>query len=309
MSTPPQPPQPPVPPSGSQPGQPPASQPGVPAGNPPAPSAYPYPDPQSPAGYPPPAGAPAQNFYGQPTMIGQPGQPGQPPVANPYAQPGAYPEVLGSPAGGGRGGAGRAVLWAAVGAVVASAAWAGGVFLLGGGIKGGDADLRGYQAPENLCTAGDYASFKKEYPKDDDTPQAHSVKDPAVDTSRCSLSLETEGTDSQDGYLSVDVALHKETDPGPEFTASWKNYDKMYSDYDVTEVEGIGDEAYLVADGSGTSSRYSVLAVRDGWVTYTMSFSAFSSYSADDDSEPPTADEIAEWLKTDTRATLDKLRK
>ncbi|MFI2435822.1 hypothetical protein [Streptomyces sp. NPDC018693] len=297
MSTPPQPPQPPGP----------QQPPGQPSGTPPQPSAYPYPNPQSPAGYPPPTAPPGgQNFYAQPTMVGQPGQP---PVAHPYAQPGPYPEVLASPAGGGgsggSGGAGRAVLWAVLGAVVASAAWAGGVFLLGGGVTG-SADLRGYSAPENLCTTMDYSSFKEDYPEEDDDPTARAVKDPALDTSRCSLSLTADGSDSSDGYLYADVALHKETDPGPEFTATWKKYGEMYEDYKVTEVDGIGDEAYLVSDSSSETSRYSTLAVRDGWMTYSMSFSSYSY--GDDDPEPPTQDEIAEWLKKDTKATLEKLK-
>ncbi|MEU5591777.1 hypothetical protein [Streptomyces sp. NPDC020298] len=294
MSTPPTPPQ----------------QPDQPSDAPAQPTAYPYPNPQSPppggpAGFPPPT-VPAQaqqGFYAQPTLVGQPGQPG-----NPYAQPSPYGPVPVPPPGGGNGGAGRAVLWAVVGAVVASAAWAAGVFLIAGKDS---ADLRGYSAPSNLCSGGDYSSFKDEYPENDTSPTHNSLKAAALDEGYCSLSLKKTGSSYADAYLTAQVDLHKKTDPGPEFTATWKNYDDSHSGYDVESVNGIGDEAYLVTEdttsGSSSGSRYATLAVRDGWMTYTMSYSAYlSSYDADKD--PPKLDEVTDWLKSDTKATLENLK-
>ncbi|MFG2352400.1 hypothetical protein [Streptomyces sp. NPDC048521] len=299
MSTPPQSPQP-----ADQPPQQPAQQPAVP----PQPTAYPYPNPQSP---------PPGNFYAQPTLVGQPaaqplpgqpGQPGQPQPGNPYAQAPQYGPVPVPPAGGG-GGAGKAVLWAAVGAVVASAAWAGGVFLIGG--KGDSADLRGYSAPANLCSSADYSSFKDEYTEDDSSPTRTALKDQALDESYCSLSLKKSGSTYADAYLSMQLDLHKKTDPGPEFTATWKNYGDSHKDYDVDPVKGIGDEAYLVGQdttgGSSSGSRYATLAVRDGWVTYTMSYSAYLS-SYDKDKNPPALTDVSDWLKTDAKATLGQLK-
>ncbi|MEU9339644.1 hypothetical protein AB0D74_00250 [Streptomyces sp. NPDC048278] len=304
MSTPPQQPEPTPQPMAPQPPDtrppapqvpPPEQQPPIP----PQPTAYPYPSPQSP---------PAQNPYAQPTVVGQPVPP---PQANPYAvQPGyGYPPPAAAPATGGNA-AGRAVLWAVVGAVVASAAWAGGLFLTGG--LGSSADLRGYRAPANLCSSADYSSFKDEYPVDDSSPTKNVMKDPALEQSYCSLSLKKTSTSYGDAYLSMEVDLHKKTDPGPEFTATWKNYGDSHSDYDVTPVQGIGDEAYLVtqdtSNGSTTSgSRYATLAVRDGWMTFTMYYSAyFSTY--DSDTDPPTLDDVTGWLKTDTKSTLEQLK-
>ncbi|MFH8801996.1 hypothetical protein ACH4F6_20705 [Streptomyces sp. NPDC017936] len=298
MSTPPQSPPP------EQPSEPPAQ-----------PSAYPYPHPQSPgpggtAAFPPPA-APTppggQNFYATPTLVGQPG-PAQA-AAGPYHQPGGYGPVAAPPAGGGAGGAGRAVLWAVVGALVASAAWAAGVFLIGG--RGADADLRGYTAPSNLCSSADYSSFKDEYPQDDDSPTHSELEDAALDESYCNLGLEKSGSTYSDAYLSIEVSLHKKTDPAPEFTAKWKNYAQSRKGYDVDTVTGIGDEAYLVSedttDTSDSGSMDVTLAVRDGWVTYTMNYSVYlSSYDEDDTS--PKLDEVTDWLKTDTGATLKELR-
>lgn len=293
MSTPPQPPQPADQPA-PQPGQP-APQPAIP----PQPTAYPYPNPQSP---------PPGNFYAQPTLVGQPAPPQAGAPGNPYAQPPRYGPVP-APASGGGGGAGRAVLWLAVGAAVASAAWAAGVFLLGG--TGDSADLRGYSAPSDMCSGADYSSFKDEYPENDSSPTHNSLKDKALDESYCSLGLKKTGSSYADAYLSLQVDLHRKTDPGPEFTATWKNYGDSHTGYDVSPVKGIGDEAYLVSQdttsGSTSGSRYATLAVRDGWVTYTMSYSAYLS-SYDQDKNPPALTDVSDWLKTDTKATLEQLK-
>ncbi|MGW2420592.1 hypothetical protein ACWC0C_15280 [Streptomyces sp. NPDC001709] len=275
MSTPPQPPQ----------------QPSVP----PQPTAYPYPNPQS-----PPQGA----FYAQPTLVGQPQH------GNPYAQAPQYGPAVPVPPSGGGGGAGKAVLWAAVGAVVASAAWAAGVFLVGG--KGDSADLRGYAAPSNMCSSADYSSFKTEYPDGDSSPTKTSLKNVALDEGYCSVGLKKSGSSYADAYLSMQLDLHKKTDPGPEFTATWKNYGDSHTGYDVSPVSGIGDEAYLVSQdttsgSSSSGSRYATLAVRDGWVTYTMSYSAYLT-SYDQDKNPPALSDVKDWLKKDAKATLGQLK-
>ncbi|MEV5149636.1 hypothetical protein AB0L14_36005 [Streptomyces sp. NPDC052727] len=292
MSTPPQVPQPADQPA-QQPPQP--QQPAVP----PQPTAYPYPNPQSPQ---------PGTFYAQPTLAAQP-PPGQQQPGNPYAQAPQYGPVPPVPPDGG-GGAGRAVLWAAVGAVVASAAWAAGVLLVGG--QSDSADLRGYSAPSNMCSSADYSSFKDEYTQNDSSPTRTSLKDKALDESYCSLGLKKPGSSYADAYLTMQLDLHKKTDPAPEFTATWKNYGDSHTGYDVDAVEGIGDEAYLVSqdttNGSSSSgSRYATLAVRDGWVTYTMSYSVYLT-SYDEDKDPPALTDVTDWLKTDAKATLRQLQ-
>ncbi len=297
MSTPPQPPQPAGQPDQRPPqAQQPAQQPTVP----PQPTAYPYPNPQS---------APPGTFHAQPTLAAQPA-PGQPLPGNPYAQPPQYGPLPPVPPASGGGGAARAVLWAAVGAVVASAAWAAGVFLVGG--RGDSADLRGYSAPSNMCSSADYSSFKDEYTENDSSPTRTSLKDKSLDESYCSLGLKKSGSSYADAYLTMQLDLHKKTDPAPEFTATWKNYGDSHTGYDVDPVEGIGDEAYLVSqdttNGSSSSgSRYATLAVRDGWVTYTMSYSVYLT-SYDEDKDPPALTDVTDWLKTDAKATLRQLK-
>ncbi|CBG67955.1 conserved hypothetical protein [Streptomyces scabiei 87.22] len=256
------------------------------------PSAYPYPSPQSPAGYGPPVPAQASG-YGPPAG-------GYPPGG--YQPPGARPAT---------GAGGRAVLWALVGAVVASAAWAGGVFLLGKDDT--EADLRGYRAESDLCSSVDYSSFKNEYPEEDTEPVHNALEHEALDESYCSISLKESSTSSiSDAYFSVQVDLHKKTDPGPEFTAVWSEYDQRYEDYDVEKVSGFGDEAYLVTEDTtsgddNSGSRAATLAVRDGWMTYEMRWSAYGS-TYDDGATMPEVSDVVEWLKSDTNATLDNLR-
>ncbi|MFE7767788.1 hypothetical protein, partial [Streptomyces sp. NPDC057438] len=222
--------------------------------------------------------------------------------------PGGYPP-LGTPPATGAGG--RAVLWALVGAVVASAAWAGGVFLFGKDDT--EADLRGYRAESNLCSSVDYSSFKNEYPEEDTEPVHNALEHEALDESYCSISLKESSTSSiSDAYFSVQVDLHKKTDPGPEFTAVWAEYDQRYEDYDVEKVSGFGDEAYLVTEDTtsgddNSGSRAATLAVRDGWMTYEMRWSAYGS-TYDDGATMPEVSDVVEWLKSDTNATLDNLR-
>ncbi|WP_413755469.1 hypothetical protein [Streptomyces sp. MMBL 11-3] len=277
-------------------------QPGPQATVPPGSTAPPVP-PSAPPSTPGPASAPTSapaNAYGPPPV--------QPPL-QPYAygQPPGFPPP--SPHGG-KSSAGRAVLWAAVGAVLASALWAGGILLLDP--LGDDPELAGYRARANLCSSVDYTALRAEYAEEDDAPTHNALKHEAIDQSYCSISLKKTGSSSySDAYLSVQMDLHKKTDPSAEFTALWSEYHQRYEDYEVEKVSGYGDEAYLVTEdtttGSSTGgSRAVILAVRDGWMTYQMSWSVYTtSYET---STPPAIGEVSRWVKSDTRSTLENLR-
>ncbi|MEW2566285.1 hypothetical protein [Streptomyces sp. NPDC047070] len=235
---------------------------------------------------------------------------GPPPAFPPGRQYPYGPPPGSPPPPGGKGTAGRAVLWAAVGAVAASALWAGGLYLFGP--LGDDPDLAGYRARANLCSSVDYDSLRTEYPEDGSAPTHNALKHKALDQSYCSISLKKSSTSSySDAYLSVQMDLHKETDPSAEFTALWSEYGQRYDDYEVAKVSGFGDEAYLVTEdtttGSGVGgSRAVILAVRDGWMTYQMSWNVYTtSYET---TSPPEIDEVSRWVKSDTRSTLENLR-
>jgi hypothetical protein len=251
---------------------------------------------------------PAQhNPYAQPGPYGPPaGQPGagQPPGY--YGQPG-IPGAPGAPgAPRGSGGAGRAVLWAVVGAAVASALWGGGVLLLGKD-SSTKPDLRGYAVKDDLCSATDLSAFKSTYSKDDDDPTKYSAKSDSLDEMYCNEGLEKADASYPDAYVYVQVDLHKKTDPKGEFGDAWRSYSQHDSDYHVTPVAGFGDEAYLVTDDS-SSSHYVTLAVRDGWMTYSMQWSAYGSTDSSDSSDLPSVEDATGWVKSATRATLPKLK-
>ncbi|MGW6054719.1 hypothetical protein [Streptomyces sp. NPDC055189] len=281
-----------------QPGQP--NQPGAP---------NPYQ--QTPNPYQQPPGAVAPQPYGQP-----PGPYGQQP--GPYGQPPAPPAP---PAGPRKPTPGW--VWGIGGVVVASALWAGGLFATGnlGGDSADDAkaDLAGYQYKKNLCDASPLDGFKKHYEIDTDSTSTthYGSRQKGFDQAYCSRNLKDPKADA-DTYTSIYVSStarwHKATDPAGEFASEQKAYEdqsqKSYS-YKTKAVSGIGDEAYLVTDTSGTDKKSlngMTLAVREGWFTVEMRWSFYGG-GPDDKVEPPTAAEVEEMLKTDVRAEMDGLKK
>jgi hypothetical protein len=294
---------------------------------------------------PPQPGQPGPQPYQNPQIPGQP--PAQPPTGggygapvpaqhNPYAQtspgfgppqPGYYgppaaPGVPGAPpvAGGGRrGAAGKAVLWAVVGAAVASALWAGGVFVLGGDDSSAPS-LHGYKPVKDLCAAADLSAFDEKYPKGDDDPTKYVSDRPALVQMYCSKGLEQEDSSASTGYVSVEADLHRKADPAPEFEDHWRSFGDHGADpddnYKVTAVDGFGDEAYLItqdtvpkssdSDSSDSGDRTVVLAVRDGGLTMTLSWDI---YSVEADDDEPSLDQGTEWVKAATKATMANLKK
>lgn len=293
---------------------------------PPPPPGQPYQNPQ-PGAVPPPGQPPTGGGYGAPV----------PAQHNPYAQtspgfgppqpgyyggqPGVPPQAAG-PGGapGGSGKAGKALLWAVVGAAVASAAWAGGVFLLGKD-KDSKPDLRGYTVTKNLCKKADLSAFDSKYPKADDKPTTYTSDRPTLAQMYCSESPEASDSSSSSYsyvYLTVNADLHRENDPAGEFADTWKAYGDRGSDpsydYKVASVTGFGDEAYLLTRdgtkfGSDSGSREVILAVRDGALTFSLSWDAYAS-SLDDNSvdSMPSLDEATAWVKKATTATMANLK-
>ncbi|MGW0905927.1 hypothetical protein [Streptomyces sp. NPDC002853] len=268
---------------------------------------------QQPPGAVPPQGSPQP--YGQP-----PGPYGQQP--GPYGQPPAPPAP---PAGPRKPTPGW--VWGIGGVVVASALWAGALFATGNlgstGDSGDDAkaDLAGYEYAKNLCDVSPLDAFKEKFEIDSDSTSTthYGTRQKGFDQSYCSRKLKDPKADA-DSYSSIYVystaRWHKATDPKGEFASEQKAYEdqsqKTYT-YTTKAVSGIGDEAYLVTDKSGTSGSSGddlngmTLAVREGWFTIETRWSYYGG--ADDKSEPPTASEVEEMLKSDTRAAMDGLKK
>lgn len=266
---------------------------------------------QTPNPYQQPPGAVPPQPYGQ-----QPGPYGQQP--SPYGQPPAPPAP---PAGPRKPTPGW--VWGIGGVVVASALWAGALFATGNlgsdsGADGEKADLAGYAYTKDLCEVSPLDAFKKKYEIDSDSTSTtnYGTRQEGFDQSYCSRKLKDPAADA-DSYSSIYVystaRWNKATDPAGDFASEQKAYEdqsqKTYS-YKTKAVSGIGDEAFVVTETSGTGDddlNGMTLAVREGWFTYQMHWSSYAG--TDDKSEPPTASEVEEMLRSDTRAAMDGLKK
>ncbi|MFF7654634.1 hypothetical protein ACFZCY_33200 [Streptomyces sp. NPDC007983] len=292
------------------------------------------PNPYGPPQPPQPPLPPQQNPQPQPPS-GSYGQPPQPPPHAPaYAQPtmpgvqvgggyGAYGAPAPVPPGGGGGngsGGGKGWLWALGGAVAASAVWAGVVFATGG--FGGEpkADLAGYGYTGNLCSSTDLkaiedAGYEQKDSSGSTNPRHSSTRDPALDSMTCQIDFEPSDASSGDyssAWLSTTAGLHRKSDPEPEFEAQYRQYEDQKTSsytYKVSEVDGLGDEAYVVTQQSTSSSdtgAYVILGVREGWTTYQSTWSEYVSSSSSADAM--SSSEATEMLEKSARATLAKLK-
>ncbi|MYU55198.1 MULTISPECIES: hypothetical protein [Streptomyces] len=255
------------------------------------------------------------NPYGQPA-------PPQPPGGYGYPAPGLPP--MGAP--GAPGGTGRGVsgwLWALGGVVAASAIWASVMFATGGFSAGSGPDLAGYAYTDDLCAATSMTPFTDAHYKPtqntgtaakDPNPQHSGAQQTSMDTMWCNIGLTQEGA-STTGYSSTwvynAVTLHKKADPAPEFADIYRSYEKqgMSVGYKVDQVQGLGDEAYLVTrnDAGSTTGSYVILAVRVGGLTYQSTWSSYSTSTAT--TKQPTSDEVTQMLKSSASETLKHLQR
>ncbi|WP_031188955.1 MULTISPECIES: hypothetical protein [Streptomyces] len=230
-------------------------------------------------------------------------------------------------AGGSGGGGTQHWLWALGGAVAASAM--GGAILFAAGAFGEaqpDPDLAGYSYTSDLCNRTSFTPFENSNYKikpagssssssgasgsSAQNPQYSGVQQGAVDSMWCNAELKASDAGSND-YSSTWVysaaTLHKKTDPTAEFADGYRAYESQRSSiaYKVTPVSGIGDEAYLVSRSDDSSGSYVILGVRDGWMTYQITWSSYTSRTTS--TKPPTTDQVAGMLKTSAGETLRKL--
>ncbi|MDH6705532.1 hypothetical protein P3T27_002242 [Kitasatospora sp. MAA19] len=224
------------------------------------------------------------------------------------------------PAGGGARRSGgnlrRNAVWAFVGALLASAGWATAVLVVPD-LVSTDASPRplgAYRLSDDFCTTGRPSSLLRLYSvSDSSAPTHHSDRHPALDSMNCSMSLKRSGAGTSDSeyasvYLRAD--LHKAVNPAPEFAAAKEVY--RARDYQVTDVPGLGEEAYfLYKDDPGASDKtwHSVSAeldVRDGGMTYYISWSA--SYT-EGKTKVPSKEELRTALQSDGWDAVRAMRK
>ncbi|MFI6939641.1 hypothetical protein ACIBI4_10230 [Streptomyces sp. NPDC050418] len=177
----------------------------------------------------------------------------------------APPEPLALPRGR------RPWLWAAGGALAASVVWAGVLYEVN---ERPPTDLKGYSLPDDLCTKAELRRLGAKYgaPR----PQHRAMReDPAMDRAWCDVQLGGLKHGAVNYELSVELVLHKKSDPQPEFEvlATQSDWEPGDGVVDFREVDGLGERAVFVHDDTyGTPQ----LAVLDGGVVIRMTL--FHSY-------------------------------
>lgn len=176
----------------------------------------------------------------------------------------------------------RAWVWAACGALAASAVW-------GVGVRvwqewhDGRPDLHGYALRDSPCTSGTLEPLTSALGAKESavvTPtDAHLGK--AVDTARCTMELYApDGSGGVDLFqVTVTVDLHKHTDPRGEFEdLAGIDPRTLAPAADVHRVAGLGDEAV-----AQTTDRSTELRVLHGGAVFTLTLTGYAPGSVSED--------------------------
>lgn len=222
---------------------------------------------------------------------------------------------------------GKGWLWALGAVVVTSAVWAGAMFAIGAFDAGKadistDADLRGYKYVDNLCDLTDTSPYTsagfalaKTDSSGDTYPKHEGRKHAAVDSMGCDVRFTPSGSTEKYDYAAIytSAQVHKQTNPGPEFTATYETWSQTEygRDAKIDKISGLGDQAYVITgkQKSDDPTADVSVAVRDGWTTYHISWSQYSSSSSKSAGKVLSASEAVELLKKTANSTLSKLRK
>ncbi|MET9660732.1 hypothetical protein [Streptomyces sp. NPDC006510] len=204
-------------------------------------------------------------------------------------------EVVGDlarkPAGGPR--PRRPWWWALSGAVVASAVWAGALYLYPFGDK--QPDMHGYRLNEDPCPTLRLKALGAAIAPKEATPGLvpKLLKDPALDRVKCFISLRSQAAKKPvssrwytDYSVGITVALHKKSDPAAEFEAMRGVADSgVDAEVKVERVPNLGDSAYVLTQDDGNAE----LRVLEGGVVLSLGLSSYTQYNSDD-GEPPADD-------------------
>ncbi|MGW1407051.1 hypothetical protein [Streptomyces sp. NPDC002403] len=187
----------------------------------------------------------------------------------------------------------RPWLWALGGAVLASAGWAGALYLHPVGDPA--PDLHGYRLAGDPCpTVGLKAIGAAIAPKDGTAGlEPELLNDPVLDRAECFLSLRSPAAKKSvtrvwytDYSVGVTVALHKKSDPAAEFEAMRGVTDSgIDAGTKVEKVPNLGDSAYLLTQDDGIAE----LRVREGGAVFSLSLTSYTQFNGDD-GEIPSGD-------------------
>ncbi|MET9424221.1 hypothetical protein ABZY06_26425 [Streptomyces sp. NPDC006540] len=220
-------------------------------------------------------------------------------------------------------------LWALGGAVVASAVWAGGLYLH----STAEPDLGGFRASRNLCLDAELNALTAAIGERVGQGSAWRSAHESLDDVSCYIEMRPAGYElptDEDGNelgslpsVSVGYTLHKKTDPGPEFEGMMAARHTAVEDTAVEEsavedadvddatgvddttalrrVDGLGELAFVVRDSGGIT-----LEVLDGQAVLSMSTS--SDWDAETGEPLTDVNDFEPMLVEDMRALLDKLK-
>ncbi|MEW2071654.1 hypothetical protein [Streptomyces sp. NPDC007346] len=217
-------------------------------------------------------------------------------------------------------GRGHHVLWAAAGALTASAIWAVAVFAYGSDADP-KPDTHGYRLDGHSCSALRMKALVASVGERADAPSLApgSIEHPALDSITCAMTV-TAPKGSEDGYgwrpgfhVGMRAELHKETDPLPEFEARKTETPWGEGAQHIEPVPGLGDRAYLLVLDEGSSE----LRVVEGGAVIRLTLSASMDYpGADEGKEPPQAEPEAPAtepyhadLISDMRDVMEQLKR
>ncbi|MEN8651184.1 hypothetical protein ABCR94_11205 [Streptomyces sp. 21So2-11] len=184
--------------------------------------------------------------------------------------------------------------WAVGGALLASALWAGGLYVAG--LDGG-VDSRGYKVGKGLCAEVELSALGGELGTKAEEPVEMASEHSALDRGECSFLLVPDGQQAGDDFtlnyeVQTLVELHKKTDPGPEFEATvtearWPGSPPAGAKEAVPEL---GEKAYFVMDdGTDDGMQALRLKVLDGGAVLTLDVGVSMTYTGDEettDKEP-----------------------
>jgi hypothetical protein len=185
-------------------------------------------------------------------------------------------------------------LWALGGVVMASALWAGALFLYGLGDR--KPDMHGYQLDQDPCPSLQLKSIGAAIAPRQSTTKVESglLNHAALDQIQCFIPLRPQARAERPGNgwsldyaVAITVALHKKTDPGAEFEARQRVTEfGVDPEAKLETVPDLGEKAYLLTRDDGNSE----LRVLEGGAVLSLSLSAFTQYQSDDHSEAVAGD-------------------
>ncbi|CAM5266617.1 hypothetical protein GCM10010329_02770 [Streptomyces spiroverticillatus] len=208
-------------------------------------------------------------------------------------------------------------VWAVGGAVVASALWAGGLYVF----RDQGPNQRGYVLKYGDCGDLRVPELSRVFGERNPPADAASFHDdPALVSMECTLGLRPRAGvrpgDTVVDVVTLTVEQHRRTDPGPEFAVRSKRA-AVYApglgdELPLGEVRGLGDRAYY-GSGAVDGFAWSQLSVLDGGVVLSLSVQPTVQRPEGADNGPSGEPDLSgvreKVLVADMRSLMEQLKK